>query len=402
MDTAPWFDNPDLFDPRRIQLADIDGSGTTDIIYLGCKGVDLYFNQSGNGWSKPHHLDQFPQIDSLSSVAVMDLLGNGTACLVWSSPLPGNGRRPMRYVDLMGGQKPPADKDLTKLNTKDLPTDPLITVQAVLSWSEYYNGKWQPTKTSDVNRPTSLASYVPVGPRETGRIHVARFDRQFGPVEFDRSELRLSVWQISDGLSISITGQGSSSFFLYNTHSLPLRGEDGTPTGFDPRHRDFDTSTNTFTIRYYSGMGGEPPTREILQNALPDSIITPQHPLQNSWDAPYFYEDSRHVFYVTTTDKPVFIPDGEYGVHLHPGIKQIAKIPPLVLKIDPEVGVKPTLWGDGGPIGPDPSVIDPGPMKRLVTEDAYIHQGIGMTAVVMYGDKKIEPSGAVMNIQAGK
>ena len=35
-----------------------------------------------------------------------DLLGNGTACLVWSSPLPGDARRPLRYIDLMGGQKP--------------------------------------------------------------------------------------------------------------------------------------------------------------------------------------------------------------------------------------------------------------------------------------------------------
>ena len=36
----------------------------------------------------------------------LDLLGNGTACLVWSSPLADNARRPMRYIDLMGGQKP--------------------------------------------------------------------------------------------------------------------------------------------------------------------------------------------------------------------------------------------------------------------------------------------------------
>ncbi len=36
----------------------------------------------------------------------MDLLANGTACLVWSSPLTANARRPMRYIDLMGGQKP--------------------------------------------------------------------------------------------------------------------------------------------------------------------------------------------------------------------------------------------------------------------------------------------------------
>ena len=34
MDNAPWFDDARLFDQRRIRLADIDGSGVTDIIYL--------------------------------------------------------------------------------------------------------------------------------------------------------------------------------------------------------------------------------------------------------------------------------------------------------------------------------------------------------------------------------
>ena len=34
MDDAPFFDHPDLFDGRRIQLADIDGSGTADIVYF--------------------------------------------------------------------------------------------------------------------------------------------------------------------------------------------------------------------------------------------------------------------------------------------------------------------------------------------------------------------------------
>jgi RHS repeat-associated protein len=106
MDNAPWFNRPDLFDQRRVRLADIDGSGITDIIYLAADGVRLYFNESGNRWSPPRRLTAFPQIDNLSSVQVADLLGNGTACLVWSSPLPGVSRRPMRYLDLMGGQKP--------------------------------------------------------------------------------------------------------------------------------------------------------------------------------------------------------------------------------------------------------------------------------------------------------
>jgi RHS repeat-associated protein len=106
MDNAPWFEAPDLFDGKRIRLADIDGSGTTDIIYLASDGVQLYFNQSGNSWSPRTRLAQFPQVDDLDSMMALDLLGNGTACLAWSSPLPGDARRSMRYIDLMGGQKP--------------------------------------------------------------------------------------------------------------------------------------------------------------------------------------------------------------------------------------------------------------------------------------------------------
>jgi RHS repeat-associated protein len=106
MDNAPWFEPPDLFDGRRLHLADIDGSGLADIIYRGRDGVQLYFNQSGNSWSAANTLSEFPVLDRLSSVAALDLLGNGTACLVWSSPLPGDAGRAMRYIDLMGGQKP--------------------------------------------------------------------------------------------------------------------------------------------------------------------------------------------------------------------------------------------------------------------------------------------------------
>ena len=106
MDGAPYFDHPDQFDHRRVRLADIDGSGTTDLIYLHRDGVRLYFNQSGNSWSGAHALQGFPLVDDISTVVATDLRGNGTACLVWSSPLAAEGRRPLRYVDLMGGQKP--------------------------------------------------------------------------------------------------------------------------------------------------------------------------------------------------------------------------------------------------------------------------------------------------------
>jgi RHS repeat-associated protein len=106
MDGAPRFDNEERFDGRRIRLADIDGSGTADLLYIGQDGVTAWFNQSGNAWSAPTVIGVFPAADRLSSVQALDLLGTGTACLVWSSPLPGDVPAPLRYVDLMSGRKP--------------------------------------------------------------------------------------------------------------------------------------------------------------------------------------------------------------------------------------------------------------------------------------------------------
>ena len=106
MENPPLFDTLDLFDQKRVRPADIDGTGTMDIIYLGSDSVTVWFSQSGNGFSAPHEIPEFPATDDVDSVNVADLLGNGTACLVWSSPLPGDSNRPFRYIDLMGGQKP--------------------------------------------------------------------------------------------------------------------------------------------------------------------------------------------------------------------------------------------------------------------------------------------------------
>src|SRR5690606_8226535 len=106
MDNAPWFDHPDQFSQQHIRLADIVGSGTYDILYINIDEVRLYFILCVNRWSAPLHLHPLPRIDNLTSIMTADLLGNGTACLVWSSSLPGDSRRPLRYLDLMGGEKP--------------------------------------------------------------------------------------------------------------------------------------------------------------------------------------------------------------------------------------------------------------------------------------------------------
>ena len=107
MDHSTWMDQPDQFDQRRVRLSDVTGDGCQDLIYLGRDGTRVYLNQSGNGYGEPHSLPHaFPQVDSLAHVMVADLLGRGTACLVWSSPLPADAGRQVRYVDLMAAGKP--------------------------------------------------------------------------------------------------------------------------------------------------------------------------------------------------------------------------------------------------------------------------------------------------------
>ena len=105
MDNAPLFDHPDLFNQRRICFADIDGSGTADLAYVGAQPT-IWLNQSGNSWTSGHQLTQFPTIHAGAQASVFDLLGTGTACAVWTSALPDDITAPLRYVDLTGGVKP--------------------------------------------------------------------------------------------------------------------------------------------------------------------------------------------------------------------------------------------------------------------------------------------------------
>src|SRR5262249_43993168 len=76
------------------------------IIYLAPDGVWLHRNDAGNGFAAPEALPGLPPLDAMVSVEAVDVLGAGTACLVWSSSHPDDARRPLRYADLAGGVKP--------------------------------------------------------------------------------------------------------------------------------------------------------------------------------------------------------------------------------------------------------------------------------------------------------
>ncbi len=106
MSHAPVFDAPEQFNPAYLYLADISGTGATDILYIGKNKCSAWLNLSGNSWSAVNEIETFPPVQHTAQLAIVDLLGTGTACMVWSSDLPGDTQGSMCYIDLMSSKKP--------------------------------------------------------------------------------------------------------------------------------------------------------------------------------------------------------------------------------------------------------------------------------------------------------
>lgn len=73
------------FDAGRIRFCDMDGTGTSDILYIGEGEIRIYRNAGGNLLLPPEIIPGLPMIDNAASVQVLDFYGDGTPHLVWSA-----------------------------------------------------------------------------------------------------------------------------------------------------------------------------------------------------------------------------------------------------------------------------------------------------------------------------
>lgn len=267
-------------------------------------------------------------------------------------------------------EKPSGGSDL---NSITLPPNPKITVTAILNWSEYFNGKWQPVRTSDADRPLVIAAGI---------------EEQ----SFDRSQLQMSAMFWTRGeLRVIISnaiGTGNS-FFLHNVYSTPEIRDEKKNRHFAPR-RILETSGSVLKASYTESTISHP----ILDNTLEDRVVEPHHPIEGDpWSAPFFYEDRRHTFFVTTDEHVETIAQWvDVGVVSGPPLtaSTVSDLPPIVLQT-------PDLIPDlAGPITRQPGfgLVDPAPARMLVTEDVYITRSIGSPGTVRYGDKEIGPLGS--------
>lgn len=99
MTASPRLPHP--VDPARIALADVNGDGLADVIYVGYDTVTYWINQGGNAFAPPRTVRLTPPTPDMAAVRTVDLTGSGAAGILWTSPFPEH-----RFLDLIGGTKP--------------------------------------------------------------------------------------------------------------------------------------------------------------------------------------------------------------------------------------------------------------------------------------------------------
>jgi len=305
-----------------------------------------------------------------------------------------------------------------------------VTVQAVLCWTEFYNGKWQPTKTSDVNHPTTLGHFDPAGP---GAFENYRTLIQIAPAELMSASLMSTLYNTQftlpgDALILDISVPGQSpdgGFVLHNTHSLPVRFEDIEITGFMrgsldghpiewlivlplssllgppgparsfPQAQPYTGGygSGTFGISYLPAQGRPAMyASSILQYTWQPRYTQPQPWLPDEWDAPFLYEDRRHLFYVTTTESLV-------PIRWFPGFGILSASPGVLasgLAISPVVLRQPvTAATPQEVLAVTAAAGDPVAVQRFISAGTNIKAGLALPQTITYQGQLISLIGSL-------
>ena len=273
----------------------------------------------------------------------------------------------------------------------------------MLCFSEYYNGAWQPVKSSDVNAPLDIMT-VAAG-------------------TFDRSMLDVRPYRAADptdeALYVHVTTRDDTpfvnspwmfllpGFVVHNTHSEPIAWSDLSgpvtiadatrmrtlpPSGGASGNRQLRSS---YATRGPDSVWGpqypNASTVDVLTGTLPQAIRQAQSDTPDQWSMPFLLSDARNVFYVSTSVAyrwfSVFQGYGLVNAGRVLEAPMTALIPPVVVSGPPQQ--------PGQPVEITSLLGDPLRAQDALTQAPGLRAALGSSAPLDFGGVSVGASGTV-------
>ena len=207
----------------------------------------------------------------------VDLLGNGTACLVWSSPLPADARRPLRYIDLMGGTKPHL---LVSGSTTSAPRRRFSTRPSHQFYLEdQHDGRPWVTR---LPFPVHVVERVETYDRISGNRFVTRFAYHHGYFDGVEREFRgfgmVERWDTEEIRALAAGGHARAGTNVDASSSVPpILTKTWFHTGV---YDEVDYVSAHFAAEYYGAPRKTDPSYDakfeaFFEALLPDTVLPP-------------------------------------------------------------------------------------------------------------------------------
>lgn len=262
MGNPPLLDHPDQFDTRYIHLTDVDGTGTTDLLYISKNGIRYYKNLSGNSWEEQILPSTIAcRVTRQTYIQNVDLLGNGTQCIVISTSLPGK-EKEMWYWELTSGIKP------FLLEEIDNHMGGITRLHYSPSTKFYIRDKkcgnpW----TTSLPFPVQVLEKVEVLDRVAGSRFTSRYAYHHGYYDQAEREFRgfgmVEQWDSESYSEIANTIPGVTDDTLY---VAPAYTKTWFHTGF---FKDRNTISRLYEEEFYQG---DPQAWTLPDTLLPDGL----------------------------------------------------------------------------------------------------------------------------------
>jgi RHS repeat-associated protein len=223
---------PRHYDPARLFLADIDGDGTADVIYVDFDCVRLWFNQSGAAFSDEVTVHGTPPVAN-AAILIADMRGNGTNGVLWSYAPALRQSQNYRYLNLTGGVKPLLLRRITS-NTR---VETTITYGSSTDWPRDTTDPELANQASFLPFPVQVVRRLEMHDPTTGVTSASDFSYRNGNYDgkervflgFGRAE-RIDAGDATIAANRTVTYFHNQDVLHKGLPRLSLAyGDDGTP-----------------------------------------------------------------------------------------------------------------------------------------------------------------------------